>query len=158
MRVLAKVHAQLQANHNVIFHAPHLATERLALLAKHVDCALELHGVHMELLAQAAGVLLGALRDQRLGDAHALLAQHGVEQCAHAVLDILRGQHAKALGGVVDAEAQVRSAREMTLVVLGLEAKVALHHHHNLTEAKHVVLLDAGNVALQELKLPRGFC
>lgn len=60
------------------------------------------------------------LRDQLRHDADPLLAQHRVEQRAHAVLDVLGREDAVALRGVVDTVARAGNALERAVVVLGL--------------------------------------
>jgi hypothetical protein len=74
------------------------------------------------------------------------------------VFDGLGGEHAVALGGVVDAVAGVRDAAEGALVVLGLEAEVALAHDDDGREEQERLGLDALDLALDEGELLAGLC
>ncbi len=77
---------------------------------------------------KSPGVGVRVLGEHGLQDADALLAEHGARERAHGVLDLLGREDAEALGGVVDAVAGVWNSAERALVVLGLEAEVALAH------------------------------
>jgi hypothetical protein len=74
------------------------------------------------------------------------------------VLDFLGCEHAEALGAVVDAVTRPVDAAEGALVVLGLEAEVALAHDDDLGELEHVDLADAVDVARDERELLAGLC
>ena len=114
------VYGQLQRDHDVVLHAADLAVERDARLAEGVRGLLELQRVDVHLLAEARGVFRRSFREQLRHDADPLLAQHRVQQRAHAVLDVLCRENAVALRGVVDAVARAGNALERAMVVLGL--------------------------------------
>lgn len=99
------VDRELQCDDDVVLHAADLAVERDARLAEVVGGLLELQGVDVHLLAEARGVLGGALGKELRQNAHASFAQHVVKEGAHGVLDLLGGEDAVALGRVVHAVA-----------------------------------------------------
>jgi hypothetical protein len=74
------------------------------------------------------------------------------------VLDLLGREDAVALGGVVDAVAGVGDAAEGALVVLGLEAEVALAHDDDGGEEEQRHGLDALDVPLDQRELLAWFC
>ena len=158
MRLRRVVNPQLHRDDDVVLHASHFAAERRPRLSKHVLCLLELEGVHGELLVEAAGVAVRVFGEQGLQDVDALLAEHGVGERAHAVLDFLCGEDAVVLGGVVDAVAGVRDVAEGALVVLGLEAEVALAHDDDRGELELVHGADALDVPLDQGELLAGLC
>ena len=158
MRLSRVVDAQLHRDDDVVLHASHLATQRRAGPSEDVLCFFKLERVHGELLMQPAGVAGGVLGEQGVQDVDALLAQHGVGERAHAVLDFLCCEHAVALGGVVDAVAGVRDATEGALVVLGLEAEVALAHDDDGGELELVHCADALYVSLDQRELLARLC
>ena len=152
------VDAELHGDDDVVLHAADLAAEGGACLREHVDGLLELEGVDRELLVEPAQVGLGVLGEERLHDVDALLAHHGVGERAHAVLDLLGCEDAVALCGVVDAVAGVGDAAEGALVVLGLEAEVALAHDDDGGEEEQRQGLDALDVPLDERELLARLC
>jgi len=158
MRLSGVVDAELHRDDDVVLHAADLAAEGCARLAKDVLRLLELQGVDRELLVEAAGVGVRVLGEEGLEDVDALLSQHGVGDRAHAVLDLLGGKDAVALRGVVDAVAGVRDAAEGALVVLGLEAEVALAHDDDRGEGEVWEGADALDVPLDERELLAWFC
>jgi len=74
------------------------------------------------------------------------------------VLDVFCGEHAEALGGVVDAVARVRDVAQRALVVLGLEAEVALAHDDDDGHAECRDRAQARYVPLDERELLGGLC
>jgi len=152
------VDAELHGDDDVVLHAADLAAEGCTRLAEDVHCLLELEGVDRELLVEAAQVGLGVLGEEGLHDVDALLAEHRVCERAHAVLDFLCREDAVALCGVVDAVAGVGDAAEGPLVVLGLEAEVALAHDDDGGEEEQGQGLDALDVSLDERELLAGLC
>jgi len=107
---------------------------------------------------------------------HALVAEHGVlqgilllhslcmqtqththQQRHHAVLDLLGGQNSEALRLVVHAVAHEWNIPQRALVVLRLEAEVALDHDHDRRVGKDVVFSNHGDVLVEERELPLRF-
>ena len=83
----------------------------------------------------------------------ASLAQHGDDQLAHGVLDLLRGEHADAVGGLIDVKRDARDAVEGAPVVLGLEAEVALDEDGDAGGLAADVLADVADVGGDEREL-----
>lgn len=158
LRARAVVHGELEGDDDVVLHAADLAAEGDALLAEAVDGLLVLEGVHLHLLLDAAARGGRVLAEQGVAEGDALVAEHVVEERHHAVLDLLGGEDAVAPGGVVDAEARVRQAVERALVVLRLEAEVALDHDDDLAEGELAHLAQAVDVSLDQRELFLGLC
>ena len=158
LRPRAVVHGELEGDDDVVLHAADLAAEGDALPAEAVDGLLELEGVDLHLLLDAAARGGRVLAEQGGVKGDALVAEHVVEERHHAVLDLLGREDAVAAGGVVDAEARVRQAVERALVVLRLETEVALHHDDDFAELKLRSALDALHVPLHKRKLFFRFC
>lgn len=153
---LGPVHAELESDADVVLHSADLAAERDAALAEDARGIFKLKTVYMELFVEALGVAVRILGEQRLEDVDALLAQHRAEERAHGVLDFLRCENAKALCAVVDAVTGSRDVAEGALVVLGLEAEVALAHDDDFGEGQDLDLADAVDVAADEGELLAG--
>ena len=79
------------------------------------------------------------------------------QQRHHAVLDLLGGQNPKALRLVVHAVAHEWNIPQRALVVLRLEAEVALDHDHDRRVGKDVVFSNHGDVLVDKRELSLRF-
>jgi hypothetical protein len=84
LRPRAVVHGELERDDDVVLHAADLAAEGDALLAEAVDGLLELEGVDLHLLLDAAARGGGVLAEQGVVEGDALVAEHVVEERHHA--------------------------------------------------------------------------
>ena len=157
-RLVAEVDSELQRDAHVVLHPPHLAVERDALLAEGVGGGLVLEGVDAELLAEALARGHGRLGEERVRDVDALVAEHVVGERHHGELDLFCSEDPVPLRLVVHAVPREGYPGERALVVLGLEAEVALDHDHNLRVPEDLALPDAQDVALAEGELLVGLC
>ena len=158
VRFLGKVYRELRSDHHVVFHATHLSTERRASLAKHTGSLLELQRVNGELLEEPLRVGRGVLGEERLQDVQAALLEHDRGHCAHCVLDFLGREDAEALGGVVYAVPRPGDPAQRALVVLRLEAEVALAHDDDLRVQEAGAASDAVDVSRHEHELLARVC
>ena len=88
--------------------------------------------------------------------AHAPLAQHDVEQLHGRVLDAVGREDADAAGLVVLVKRGVGEVGEGALVVLGLEAQVALHKDGDLGPRPVQVLAQLAHMLLHQAELLAG--
>ena len=158
LRARAVVHGELEGDDDVVLHAADLAAEGDALLAEAVGGLLVLEGVDLHLLLHAAARGGGVLAEQGIVECHTLLSKHIIEESHHGVLDFFCSKYAVSIARVVYAKAHVWKAVQSPLVMLSLEAQIALDHDHDLTEHKVFVVFDAPNVTLDQGKLFLGLC
>ena len=88
----------------------------------------------------------------------AALGEHGHDQLGHGVLGGLGGEDPHAAGLVVDVEVDARDVLEGALVVLRLEAQVALDENKESTRLAARVQADAGDVLDDHLELLLRVC
>lgn len=155
---LREVSCQLEADADVVLHAADLARERDLVLAEGVRGLLVLGAVGLHLLAEADARLVGLGGVEAWEDVDALLGEHGDDELGHGVLGGLGGEDADAAGLVVDVEADARDVLEGALVVLGLEAEVALDEDEEAAGLPARVLADARDVLDDGLELLLRVC
>ena len=155
---LGEVGGELQAYADVVLHAADLAGQGDLVLAEGVRGLLVLGAVGLHLLAEADADPVRFRRVQPREDVDALLGEHGDDELGHGVLGGLGGEDADAAGLVVDVEVDARDVLEGALVVLRLEAQVALDEDEEAGGLAARVRADALDVLDHELELLLRVC
>ena len=123
---LGVVGRELQADADVVLHAADLAGQGDLVLAKGVRGLLVLSAVGLHLLPQADADVVGLVGVEAGEHVDSLLGEHGHDELGHGVLGGLGGEDPHAAGLVVDVKVHARDVLQRALVVLRLEAQVAL--------------------------------
>ena len=115
---LGEVARELEADADVVLHAPDLPAQGHRVLLKSRERRLVLVRVNLHLLPQAHGHTPGVPGYQGLPDVDPALLQHQHDQLAHGVLHRVCGQDPDSIVGLVDVELGVAQVAEGPLVVL----------------------------------------
>ena len=117
-----------------------------------------LHAVGLHLLAEARALGLGLGGEERVEDVDAPLGEHDHDELGHGVLGGLGGEDPYAVGVLVDVKVDAGQVLQGALVVLALEAEVALDEDGDGRALPAHPPADPGDVLGHRVELPAGVC